>query len=252
MLFTFFICAIIACMVYSYEMMSEEEIAGVPDQIKRFLKYSKYNCSNSMKNIVIHSSDIEFQMDLTFKKTKIDKFEQMSNLDMTRVAKMRSTSWKLIQMDITDEMKEGIRRVKGVVMKYVTVFDVEGPIYDNIGVHVYLAEAPYFPAILLNKDAKYTVIDEENVELEMMVNSVHAKIVYKIDMEGKMLMSRVENMPRVFQNGKIAAEPWIMSYDEYKEMNGHMIPTVYKKIYKSDGYDLVEYNAKVSSVYYNV
>lgn len=233
-------------------MMSIEQMSHLPAHIKRFFNYTKFPMNKIIQNTVLHSSDTDFQMDINFPVYKIINYNQMSTINMDRIVKMRTMKWKIFPVDVTDEFVDGKRKIKGVFMKYITMFEASGPYYDHHGFHVYLAEAAYLPHILLNRNALYQVIDDTHVEMKLMYKGIDGSVVYHIDEKGQMLSARVEKMFRTLSNEQIVVEPWKLIYDQYHEHGDYMLPMNFITTYESNGYDLVEYDSNLDGIYYNV
>jgi hypothetical protein len=148
-----------------------------------------------------------------------------------------------------DYYMNGKGGMKGVLAKFVTLFDQTGPAMDKACLITYLAEAFFLPEALLKDFITFKQIDEHAVEATITNKGVTASGIFHFNDAYEMTSFTTNDRGQISPDGTIEYTPWEAQCENYKTYSdGIKRPTVFRAVWKNKDGDFVYFDGKISKV----
>lgn len=198
---------------------TEEGVAKLPPQIRKYLRKNGYIDQPMMHNMYIRFENTKFRMQSDKKPIGID-FCQINFADRPdRYAFLKARMYGL-PVHVRDSIQDGRGSMIGVLAKHFQLFHSTGPEMDQGQLITALADAVFMPSVFLQEYIVWRTIDQRTVEGTITWNGVSAKGRFTLDDSGDIV--RFDTDDRYMdENGKgTSLVPWFVLYENY-ENDGH-------------------------------
>lgn len=149
-------------------------------------------------------------------------------LDVSTVAfswRARFPMMPLVALHVEDAYQHGEGRLVGRLWGWLRLFAQTGPDADRAQAIRYLSELAWAPAAYRhNERVHWEETAEGLLRASCEVAGTRVHVDYSVDSEGRVVSVRTEDRPRGVDGGSIDT-PWVGRFDDWKEMNGLMLPT---------------------------
>ena len=223
-------------------------IASLPLLIQKYLKTNGYIGSKRRTHLTMEYKDVDFGMGVNKPRLKIDYTHVDFADSPDRLAFIDS---KMIGIPFQgyDYYMNGKGGMKGVLAKFVTLFDQTGPAMDKACLITYLAEAFFLPEALLKEFITFKQIDEHAVEATITNKGVTASGIFHFNDAYEMTSFTTNDRGQIAPDGSIEYTPWEAQCENYKTYSdGIKRPTVFRAVWKNKDGDFVYFDGEISKV----
>lgn len=235
---------------FASEVFTEEDVAGLPEPIQRYFRYSGFIGQPKMSTARIVFDDAAFKngnMDLRL-------YSEQFNFvgEPARIVYLGSKVLGVIPFEGRDKFQNGQGYMTGRLAKLIKLFDVTGSEMHQSALVTILAEALVVPNYALQDYITWQEIDEHAVQATIEYKGVKAKGVFKINDSGEVESFTTNGRYMDQGKGVMALVPWTVEMIGYREQSGIMVPSRLKATWKMPEGDIVYFDGMLSSIEYNV
>jgi hypothetical protein len=231
------------------DVFTEEDIAHLPEPVKRYFCYTGYIGKPRMINMKAYYNDVDFV--LSGKKIKI-KYTQYNFADEpVRIAYIDTRMFG-IPFEGLDAYYKGEGFMKGVLAKGITLFDQGGPSMDKSSLVTCLAEALLIPNLALQDFVSWQEIDDTHARATMEYYGISVSGVFEFGENGEMIRFTTDDREYADPSGKTQMVRWSAVMGDYRESGGIKHPTSLKGVWHFETGDLVYFDGRDIVVEYDV
>ncbi|MEA5047074.1 MAG: DUF6544 family protein [Eubacteriales bacterium] len=221
-------------------VFTENDIAGLPAPVQRYLRYCGYLGTPKMSCIRIDYRNVDFVF-RGKKPIKID-YTQYDFVDRPgRIAYIDSSMFG-IPFEGIDTYLDGTGRMEGVIARIFTLFCQTGNVMDQSGQATFLSEILLFPSAALQEYVEWETVDDLHAKATMTDCGRTVSGVFTFDANGELLSFETGDRSAVASDGTSRQVGWSVAFEQYAKTNGVKRPTVFKAIWHYDEGDLVYFN----------
>jgi len=116
---------------YNEEVFTEEEIAKLPKPVQRYFRYAGYIGKKKMLNAKIVFENAEFKRGIDEKPLNLYSEQYNFVTKPTRIVYLRANVLGVIPFEGRDKYQNGKGVMTGKLLKFIPLFNVEGPEMDQ-------------------------------------------------------------------------------------------------------------------------
>lgn len=200
----------------STDVFAEEDFADYPLAIRKYIENNGFIGQKKMAYTYMVYKDVEFAQ-APDRKLKID-YRQYNFANSTDRIALIDSSMVGVPFEGYDYYISGQGGMKGVLGKFLTLFEVKGHEMDKGALCTYLAECLFVPA---------SILDNSNITFEEIYPySVYATIedsgskvygIFTFNEDYEMTKFYTEDRPSAQDDGTVKYAPWSANVLSYKE-----------------------------------
>ena len=230
------------------QTLDSADIASLPPLIQKYLETNGYIGSERRSHLTMEYKDVDFGMGVNKPRLKIDYTHVDFADSPDRLAFIDSKMFG-IPFQGYDYYMNGKGGMKGVLAKFVTLFDQTGPAMNKACLITYLAEAFFLPEALLKEFITLKQVDEHSVEATITNKGVTATGIFHFNDAYEMTSFTTNDRGQIAPDGSIEYTPWEAQCENYKTYSdGIKRPTVFRAVWKNKDGDFVYFDGKISKV----
>ncbi|WP_254842288.1 DUF6544 family protein [Fibrobacter sp. UWB11] len=224
------------------------DIARLPPLIQKYLETSGYIGKERRTHLIMEYKNVDFGMGVNKPRIKIDYTHVDFADSPDRLAFIDSKMFG-IPFQGYDYYMNGKGGMKGVLAKFVTLFDQTGPEMDKACLITYLAEAFFLPEALLKDFITFKQIDNHTIEATITNKGVTATGVFHFNDAYEMTSFTTNDRGQISPDGTTEYTPWEAQCENYKTYSdGIKRPTVFRAVWKNKDRDFVYFDGEISKV----
>lgn len=231
------------------EVITEEDIAVLPEPVQRWLKYSKVVGKENIYAVRLKQTGMM--------QTEKDKPWMPSVAEQYFTTDKPGFIWKtkvemnpLIFLSGRDKYYQGRGQMLIKLMSLIPVVDYKSEEMDQGTLLRYLGETVWFPTGVLNDYIEWKEVDSNSARATMSYGGITASGVFHFNDKGqptKFTCKRYYAGP----DGNYSLEDYVVAVDEYREMDGIMIPVKGRAMWELESGTFTYYKLEITEVEYN-
>ncbi len=228
----------------------EEDIAGLPDPVKRYFRYCGYIGKPKTAYMKITYPDVSFSFGKDKAPLKIDYTQYNDVGTPDRIAYIDSSMYG-IPFEGLDALIGGAGSMKGVLAKGFILFNYTGREMDQSSLVTFLSECLFTPTAALQSYIQWDPIDDSHAKATISYRDIHACGIFTFNESGEMLSFWTDDRAVALDDGTNKQVKWSVQCGEYIEVDGVARPTAFQAIWHYDDGDLTYFNGKGTITTYN-
>jgi len=204
------------------EIITEEDIQGLPEPVKRYLTYAGVMGKEKIKAVRLKQ--------IGYLRQKPDQpwmpleAEQYFTTDPPAFLWTASAkAFPLISIKARDMYFEGKGNMYVKLPPFITIADARGQEIDQGSLLRYLAEMVWFPTAYLSEYIRWEPLDSNSARIVMNYQGITLPATVFFNEKGE--MTRLVARRYAEMDGSYSLEDWAPVMSEYREFNGIRIPT---------------------------
>lgn len=235
---------------FSNEVFTEEDLAGLPEPVQRYFRYSGFIGRPKMSTARIVFDDVAFKngnMDLKLYSEQFNFVQEPA-----RIAYLNSRVLGVIPFEGRDKYQNGQGYMTGKLAKLIKLFDVTGFEMHQSALVTVLAEALVVPSYALQDYITWEEIDEHHAQATIKYRGTKATGIFTINDQGEVVTFTTKDRYMDQGQGVFALVPWTTEIIGYREQDGIMVPIRLTATWEMPDGDLVYFDGVISSIEYDV
>lgn len=235
---------------FSSEVFTTEELAGLPEPVQRYFRYSGFIGRPKMSTARIVFNNVAFKNGNKDLKLYSEQFNFVQ--EPARIVYLNSRLLGVIPFEGRDKYQNGQGYMTGRLAKLIKLFDVTGSEMHQSALVTILAEALVVPNYALQDYITWEEIDEHHAQATIEYKGVKASGIFTINDVGEFVTFTTKDRYMDQGKGVMALVPWTVEIIGYHEQNEVMVPIQMKATWEMPEGDLVYFDGVISSIEYNV
>ncbi len=226
---------------------STENLSNVPPPVARFLNMSGALRGQQANRVFLKQAGaIRINEKSGWSKMRAEQW--FSGLSPAFVWHATAKPFPLLWVEARDSLLNGKGGMLIKLFSLFTVADARGPEVDISSLVRYGSEMPWFPSSMRPSSVvKWEGIDDSSAKMIIREGSLAASLVFTINEKGE--ITRMDSEDRYSDGQK--KEPWIVRYQDYKEMDGFRIPMSGEAAWKTRHGEFVYIRLRISEIAYS-
>jgi mRNA-degrading endonuclease RelE of RelBE toxin-antitoxin system len=211
------------------EIITEEEIEGLPEPVQRYLKYTQIIGKEKINTVRLKQGGY-FRMneDQKWMPVEAEQYFNVDSIEFIWVAKVDYAP--LLSIYAKDEFVDGKGNLVVKLLGIIKVVDAKGYEIDNGEILRFLAESVWFPSAFLNDYIEWEAIDNESAKAIITYQGISASAIFHFNEKGEVTSITAKRYREV--DGNFVLEDWEGQIIEYKMFNGVNVPSRVDIIWK--------------------
>ncbi len=228
-------------------VFTKKEIEHLPIPVQKYFDYCGFVDKPKMSYMNAKFTDVPFLQGKDGRKLKID-YNQYNLVEKPyRLAHIDSSLFGIpfegIEYIFDNPSETSFARMKGVIAKTLTIFDVVGPEMNQSALVTYLAESLIVPNAALQDFIKWEEIDDLNAKATISYKGITATGTFTFNEKGEMVSFVTYDRWADKGDGRYEKRKWSALCSKYKENNGIKQPSKLQAVWHYDDGDLVYFDS---------
>lgn len=239
---------LMASQASSAEVFAEEDFAGQPRLIQRYIETCGYIGTPKMAYLEAVLRDSELRLDATGPVLRTDYTQYNYRDRPTRQALIESGMYG-VPFEGYDYYFGGTAGMKGMLGKAITLFHQTGEDMDRAALVTYLAEAPLVPSALLQGYITFGEMGDSQLRGTIEYEGITATGVFTFADTGEVVSFTTEDRAQIATDGSAQYIPWSEVFEDYRaNKDGIKVPMRIKTIWHQDDGDFVYFDGTISEL----
>lgn len=230
------------------EIITEAELAGLPDIVQRYLRYTGIAGKEKINTVRLKQKG-------TLRQSPEDSWKSITAVEYFSVdppafvwmGQMAAGPFSIVSARDSYLSKHGRMFIKMLGVK--TIGDVQGEEMDYSSLVRYLNEMMWFPTVFLNDNIHWEAIDNDSARVTITDDDKSASAILYFDEKGAITNFVGDRYHEV--NGVYVKDRWETPITEYGEFNGLKLPIKGYALWKMDSGDFSYINIEITDIEYN-
>lgn len=232
------------------ELFTEDELRDLPRPLQQYFKYCGYIGTKKMSYMKAEFKNVTFRQGTGSHALTID-YTQYNFVDQPDRIALISSSLYGIPFEGCDSYVGGLGRMKGVIGKLITIFNVTGDEMDKACLVTFLADSMIMPNSFLKDYIKWEEVDTNHVKAQISYYGTTAVGIFTINDIGE-ITSFITNDRAVYNSyGTMSYEKWTITCEDYSvNTDGIKHPMKMKAIWNYKNGDFIYFDSNNLKVEY--
>ncbi|SFC22588.1 hypothetical protein SAMN04488102_10444 [Alkalibacterium subtropicum] len=230
------------------ERVSEEDLEGLPESVKRWFKYSGMIGKDRVMSVRL-KQQAEMRLGPDSRWLPVEAEQYFTSEDPGFIWDATIKAAPFVHISGRDKYQNGQGSMLIKPLSIFTLADSQGEEIDQGTLLRYLAETMWFPSALLNDYIEWEAIDDNNARAVMTYDGVSASGIFTINDLGEVVRFEAERYGDF--DGEFRMETWSIPVSAYKSFEGLKVPTKGEITWKLDEGDYNWFNFEVMDIEYN-
>lgn len=242
---------VVAASPPSGDVITETDIAPLPDPVQRFLRSHGYVGRGPFANaeVVWSESQIRMGRDRDWLDLRTRQFNSVPT--PTRLAYMRARLFGVVPFEGMDTYTHGAGRMRMVLLKRFTLGDDRGSEMDQSAAVTLLAEALLVPGYVLASYITWEPMDDASARATIRYRDTEASGVFHFDQAGDFVRFTTEDRYAAAKDGPRHV-PWSAEVTEYATADGIRFPRAMHGIWHYEDGDFEYFRGRIEAIRYDV
>lgn len=223
------------------EIFSKKLLSTKPELLKRYIEFCGLYNRPMMKSSFTKHIDADFLLKDNKPMAKIQYTHINFATTCERAALIDAKIGKFLPFQGLDDNLKGKGRMKGVIAKLFTAFDVQGDKMDASALVTVLSEGIICPSFLMHDDIVWTEVDSNHLQAKLTQYRMTVSGVFEFDNNGAIVGFYSKDRYKE-NNGTMTQRDWKVECENYKEINGLKYPTVFRAFWLYPKYEKIYFN----------
>ena len=232
------------------EPFKEEDFAHLPKALRMYIRNSGYIGKPKMSCLKMEYKDVDFAQGKNGPKLKIDYTQYNFVNELCRLAFIDSSLFK-IPFEGYDYYRDGKGGMKGVIAKFITLFNQTGADMDKACLVTFLAECLFVPPALLQDYLSFEEIGDFDVKVSAKYKGAEGSGVFHFNEKYELVSFTTEDRAVTNKDGSMEYLPWSAECGEYRmSENGINLPTKFRAVWHYPDGDFVYFDGAIDKIDY--
>jgi len=228
----------------SDKVITEEDISGLPEPVKRYLRYTK-----TVGKKRIHSARVKQRGKFKGEESgkwmtlEADQYYNVDRRGFIWFAVMKPAP--MMPICVRDSYLNGKGRILGKFFSLFTVIEADGPEIDQGALIRYFNEMMFFPTSFLNGNIKWKPIDNNSAKATLSDRGLEVSAVLYFNEKGELTDFIAER----YMMDKM--ETWSTPIEGYSEFNGWILPSKGRGIWKLESGNFCYIHLEILEIEFN-
>ncbi|MFH1188581.1 MAG: DUF6544 family protein [bacterium] len=207
------------------KFISDDEVENLhlPDPVKRYLTYTHVIGKEKIQTARLKQRGFfRPTEDKKWMPFKAEEKYDIDDLSFSWYAKLKMAP--LLRVHVIDEFIHGKGRVLVKAFNVIKIADEDGQKIDQGELLRFLSEIVWFPTFFVDKRLEWTPIDGYSAQVRLRHKNIIAAGTFFFNDEGEITKFCAERYMTLYKK-KHVLKNWSVTMEEYKEINGVLIPT---------------------------
>ncbi len=232
-------------------LFTEEELKDLPTPVQRYIRHCGYIGKKKMDYMKADFKDVTFRQgikspDLTIDYTQYNFVEQPNRMALI------SSSLYGIPFEGCDSYVNGFGRMRGIVGKLITIFNVTGEEMDKACLVTFLADSIMIPSSFLQDYIKWEEVDSNHVRAQISYYGITAAGTFTINDIGEITSFTTNDRAVYNSDGTMTYVKWTLTCEDYTtNAEGIKHPTKMKAMWNYKDGDFIYFDSSNLYVEYD-
>jgi len=232
-------------------VIMEEDLAGLPAPVQRYLRRCNYIGQPKMWNGRIEWKEANIKRSQDGGWTPLECVQYNFVPEPARIVYLNAAMWGIIPFDGRDKYQDGAGNMLIRVMNMIEVENASGKEMDQSSLVTVLAEAPMIPSIMLQPYIQWTSVDSLTADATLSRNGISVTGRFFFNEKGEYI--RFETKDRFHSSGGVHNNyPWRVEVSDYKDFGGFFQPAVITATWITDKGEYQYWKGEIGAMTYNV
>lgn len=232
------------------ELFKEEDFAHLPKALRMYISNSGYIGKSKMSCLSMEYRNVDFAQGKNGPKLKIDYTQYNFVNEPCRLAFIDSSLFR-IPFEGYDYYRDGRGGMKGVIAKFITLFDQTGADMDKACLVTYLAECLFAPSALLQDYVAFEEIGDYAIKAVAKYKGAECSGIFHFNEKYEMVSFTTEDRAVTNKDGSMEFIPWSAECGEYRVSgNGLNLPTRFRAVWHYPDGDFVYFDGAIDNIIY--
>lgn len=208
-------------------LFDDKMLASKPDLLQNFIKYCGFYNKPMMKYTYTKHINADFLLNDDKPMTKIQYTHVNFASVCERTAFINTKIASIIPFQGLDDNVNGKGRMKGVVGRLFTVFNIQGKEMDAAALVTVLSEGAICPSFLMHEDITWEEVDKYHVKATLKQYGITVSGVFEFNDNGAIIGFYTKDRYEE-HHGVMTPCDWRITCSGYKERDGFMRPTIFQ------------------------
>lgn len=227
-----------------------KDIKELPEPVQAYFRYSGFLGQPKMAYMKITFQDVDFVMSPQNKKLKMDYTQYNFAREPVRLAYIDAAMYG-IPFEGLDTYIGGHGGMKGVLGKWISLFNQQGKEMDQACLVTFLSESLILPSAALQPYVVWESMEDPNqAKATITYGGLSASGIFTFSEEGELLVFTTEDRAMITTEGEQRHIPWSALFKDYKLINGIRLPTHLQAVWNEEKGDLIYFDSHHFTVSY--
>jgi hypothetical protein len=226
----------------THEVFSEKDIASLPEPVQKHFKMSGLIGKPKMAMVAAYMPAVPLK-DTHTKPPMIINFDlRLFAYRPIRLAYIKTSVFG-IPFEGYDCFQNGTGFMKGVIGKFIPLFNQKGIAMSKAQLITYLGEALLCPSIFISEYIKWEQIDDSHVKATITCDGISGSGIFAFSNDGFIHSFTTDERARISTNGETDYPKWSCVCENFEDIDGLHLPKTVKAIWHLTDGDLVYFES---------
>jgi len=233
------------------DTFTKEDFAHLPVTIQKYIENCGYIGKTKMSFMKMEYKNVDFSQGKDGPILKIDYTQYNFVKEPCRMAFIDSSLF-CIPFEGYDYYQDGVGGMKGVIAKFITLFNQTGPEMNKACLATFLAECLFAPTILLQDYITFEEINEFEIQAVIKYKEQTASGIFTFNKDYEMISFTTKDRTIAEKDGSMTKMPWSALCSDYKLFeNGLKQPTKFQAVWNYPDKDFVYFDGSIHKISYD-
>jgi hypothetical protein len=236
--------------VRSPELITENDIAGLPPPVQRYFRASGFIGKPHTVNARLLWSEMQLKRSRDADWMEVSCQQLNSVPEPMRIAFMQATIAGVIPFEGRDKYQDGHGNMLIKLMKVITLGDSKGTYMDESALVTVLAEALLAPSAALQSYMKWQPVDDRSARAQLTYNGITVSGTFHFNEADELVRFDTDDR---WQDGEPPKKiPWSANIEGYRVAGGIRFATRISATWHEPGGDFTYVKGTIDSLVFNV
>lgn len=240
--------ALLECGRQTDGIVTEEQLSGLPEPIKRYLTYAQIIGKERIRTVRLkqHGS---MSLKEGAKWLPLTAEQYFTTNPPAFLWNGMVHPFPLVSISATDTFSEGHGKMRIKAFSFIPMGTATGPEMDQGELLRYLGEIAWFPTALLSELIHWQAVDSERATATISLSGITASAVFHVDEQGSYTHLTAERYRE--EHKQQVLRPWTGRWSDYRDIEGFRIPTKAAASYTLESGEYDYFRCRITAIQYN-
>lgn len=215
---------------YKAEEQKIFDLESMPEPLQKFYQFTGLDKEMYSYHVGFYFKEADFLNSTSNKYMKIKYDEHIYGKAPSHLAFIDSSMYG-IPFQGLDSYVDGDGRMKGVIAKNFTIFNIDGESMDKSALVTWLAETIFMPTEFLSGRISLEEIGDNSIKASIENKGIIVSGVFHFDNEGRLIRFDTEDRAYTKNDGTMEYTSWSAYFDDYQKKGDYMLPDNLKAVW---------------------
>lgn len=230
-------------------VVTESDLADLPEIVQRYLRYTGVIGQPRIQAVRLKQrGDMRRAADQPWMPMKAVEYYTTNPPAFIWKGDMKAAP--LFKVTAIDRYRHGRGNMRIKLLGLIKVADLRAPELDEATLIRFFSEGIWFPTVYLEDYMVWEAVDSLSAKATMTWEGITASGLFTFNELGQLINFETER--HMEKNGEFLLKPWSTPIEEYREMNGMMIPSSGKAIWHLEEGELPYWRGEIFDLEFNL